>query len=88
MKTIAVVSPKQSDFTAYVGEIYAKSKTPKSRLDLGSKISLTEKGEETRFVLVQRVEQAQAIKPDEVVYLFRAETLNDYDKIVERFNPK
>lgn len=80
---IAVVASRALDFEAYVGEIYAKLATPKNRLATGRKISLTEKGIETVFVLVQYVSDARGRRFKDKIILLGAESLSEYDAIIQ-----
>lgn len=90
MKTgnIAVVSPTYPHFVAYVADIYDKAELPKTRLRAGNKISITEKGAETVFILVQYVSDARGKRFSDKVYLSGAQHLPEYDKIVQELELK
>lgn len=88
MKTgnIAVVSPNILDFEGYVGKVYEKASLPKTRLKIGNKISITEKGVETVFVIVQHLHDVRGVFFRDAVFLFGCETLTEYDKICDELN--
>ncbi len=81
-KYIAVISPRFIDFEVYVADVYKAAKPPKSRLRLGKKISITENGIETVFVLVQHLFEIRGKRFDDKVVLFGADALQNYDKII------
>ena len=83
MKKIAIISGSYSDFQKHVADIYNNSELPKTKLRVGNRVSITSKGAETEYVLVQSVDDVRGLLADGYEELFSAIGVVEYGAIMD-----